>query len=299
MKSRSIIVISTLVLILVSSATLARADLSRKQTRKLIARMVGLTLSESSVRVRQVAMTGTDHAEATAEVELVFRLAQNEQGSWRISEVRTGQGRWEDLDTIAQAARFELSSDECDKGSPLSAASQLTAKRARCLIASLFHVELPSDAVRIKEVSPLGLPFGSRQSGLAVSLVRLDFQLAKSPGGWRVVALKSGNGMWQELAGVPAALDSIKRIRATEELNLMARALDAFHKDRGTFVVSEKQAVLIDHLSPRYLGRVIRVDPWHNPYEYLGDSDHFTLRSLGPDGKANTGDDLVVSNSGN
>jgi hypothetical protein len=53
--------------------------------------------------------------------------------------------------------------------------------------------------------------------------------------------------------------------------------------------------VLIDHLSPKYLIRVIRVDPWHRPYQYDGQQDHYSLRSLGPDGKPNTPDDIVVS----
>jgi hypothetical protein len=53
--------------------------------------------------------------------------------------------------------------------------------------------------------------------------------------------------------------------------------------------------VLIDHLSPRYLARVIRVDPWHRPYQYEGQPDRYSLRSLGPDGKPNTQDDIVVS----
>ena len=50
----------------------------------------------------------------------------------------------------------------------------------------------------------------------------------------------------------------------------------------------------IDYLTPRYLVQVIRVDPWHQPYKYLGERDHFTLRSTGPDGKADTPDDILV-----
>jgi hypothetical protein len=53
--------------------------------------------------------------------------------------------------------------------------------------------------------------------------------------------------------------------------------------------------VLIDHLSPHYLARVIRVDPWHRPYQYDGQQDRYSLRSFGPDGKPNTPDDIVVS----
>src|SRR5205085_1044204 len=34
--------------------------------------------------------------------------------------------------------------------------------------------------------------------------------------------------------------------------------------------VAKDSVTLLDHLSPRYLKRVIRIDPWHNPYRYEG-----------------------------
>jgi hypothetical protein len=52
---------------------------------------------------------------------------------------------------------------------------------------------------------------------------------------------------------------------------------------------------LIDHLNPRFLPRIIRVDPWHQPYEYEGTRTSFVLRSAGADAKPNTADDVVVS----
>ncbi len=75
---------------------------------------------------------------------------------------------------------------------------------------------------------------------------------------------------------------------------MIARALEKFRKERGFYVVSDSEAVAIDHLSPRYLARVIRVDPWHQPYKYLGERDHFVLRSTGPDAKDNTPDDIEL-----
>ena len=40
--------------------------------------------------------------------------------------------------------------------------------------------------------------------------------------------------------------------------------------------------------------RIIRIDPWHQPYEYKGTRNGFTLRSVGPDGKSNTADDIIL-----
>jgi len=155
--------------------------------------------------------------------------------------------------------------------------------------------KLLSDDVRIKDISPFGLSLGSESSALVTAIVRADFRFARDAGGWRVVEFKSGSRDWANVAELPASMDQLKRSAANDDLSTIAKALSDFRRDRGHFVVSDKESVLIDHLSPRYLIRVIRVDPWHRPYHYDGQQDRYLLRSLGPDGKADTPDDIVVS----
>jgi Type II secretion system (T2SS), protein G len=275
----------------------ARADLSKNQARKLIQTMAGWSLPGSAVRVASVNSSDAENAEVSAEIQTIFRLALID-GDWQLSEIRTGPERWERLDVIARAAQVELPAGECDAPSQFvrtRSSSELTNKRARCLIASLLGVQLPSDDVRIKDISPFGLSIGSESSALVTALVRADFRFARSTSGWRLVQFKSGNRDWVNVTDVPAGMDQIKRFTASEELSTIAKALSDFRRDRGSFVVSDKGSVLIDHLSPRYLTRVIRVDPWHHPYHYEGQQNTYSLRSLGPDGKPNTPDDIVVS----
>jgi hypothetical protein len=240
---------------------------------------------------------GADSADVSAELEMVFRLRLYE-GHWQLQEIRVGQDRWEQLAAIARAANAELPAGECDAPSEFASsksASELTNKRARCLVANVFGIPLPSDDVRIKEVSPFGLPLGSETPALVTALVRADFRLARDAKAWRVTEFKSGNRDWVSIPGLTAAIDQIKRTAASEDLSKIVKALSDFRRERGTFVVSDKESVLIDHLSPHYLPRVIRVDPWHRPYQYDGQQDHYSLRSVGPDGKPNTSDDIVVS----
>ena len=273
----------------------ARADLNQKQARKVIQTMTGWSLPNSAVRVRSVKWSGAESIEVSAEMELVFRLTLRD-GRWRLREIRVGQDRWERLDLIAQAVQAELPSDLCDGPSELARlSSELTTKHARCLVAALFGIALPSDQVRIKEISPFGLSIGSESAALVVTLVQVDFRLARDAKGWHVAELKSGARDWANVTAVPSKIDQLKRSAATDDLSLIASALDKFRRERGYFVVSDKESVLIDHLSPKYLARVIRVDPWQRPYEYEGQQDHYSLRSLGPDGKPNTPDDVVVS----
>ena len=275
----------------------ARADLSRSNARKLVQTMGGWSLPGSAVRIESFRSNGAEAAEVSAEIQAVFRLRLYE-GLWELREIRTGPDRWERLGGIARAAGVELPRAECNAPAQftnIKSPSELTNRRARCLVAALLGIQLPSDDVRIREVSPFGLSLGAESSALVTALVRVDFRFARDAGGWRVAEFKSGNRDWVSVAGIPAALDQVKRAVAADELSTIAKALDDFRRDRGYFVVSTSESVLIDHLSPRYLDRVVRIDPWHRPYHYEGQQDRYSLRSAGPDGKANTADDIVVS----
>jgi len=283
-------------LFLILSPSHARADLSKSQARKVIQTMAGWSLPGSAVRVSSVTSSG-EGAEVSAEIQTVFRVRMNE-GRWQLTEIRVGQDRWERLEVIAKAANVELPSGECDVPSEFArsrSADELTNRRARCLIAGLLGVALPSDDVRVKDISSFGLSIGSGSTALVTALVRADFRLVRGTGGWEVVGFKSGARDWVRIVDLPASIDQIKRTAATDELSTIAKALSEFQRDRGHFVVSDKESVLIDHLSPKYLARVIRIDPWHHPYHYDGQQDRYSLRSLGPDGKPNTPDDIVVS----
>src|SRR6185503_17164725 len=295
-QRRRVILIAVAFALLILAPIHARADLSKGQARKVIQTMAGWSLPGSAVRIASVTSSG-EGAEVSAEIQTVFRLRMNE-GRWQLTEIRTGQDRWEKLEVIAKAANVNLPSGECDAPSEFArsrSADELTNKRARCLIASLLGVTLPSEDVRVKDISSFGLPIGSDSSALVTALVRADFRLARGAGGWQVVEFKSGAREWARIVDLPSGIDQIKRSAATDELSTIAKALSEFRRERGHFVVSDKESVLVDHLSPKYLTRVIRLDPWHRPYHYDGQQDRYSLRSLGPDGKPNTPDDIVVS----
>jgi hypothetical protein len=280
-----------LCVLLCGAALPAFADISQKDARRALQNMLGWSLPSDAVRIRSV-RSSAEGAEVSAEIQTVFRLRLFEE-HWQLREIRTAPDRWERLEIIARAAGAELPAHECDAGAQL--ATELTTKRARCLVASLFGVTLPSDDVRIREISPFGLSVGSESAALVDAFVRADFRLARDGKGWRVAEFKSGNRNWVNVARLAAAIDGVKRTAATDELSTIAKALGDFRRERGSFVVSDSESVLIDHLSPRYLPRVIRVDPWYRPYQYDGQPDHYSLRSLGPDGKRDTPDDVVVS----
>ena len=286
-----------IVLVMLLAPAIARADLSSSQAKKLITKTAGMSLPSGSVRVQKPVMIEPDYAEAIAEIDLVFRLSRDSSGTWRVAEVRVGQDRWEYLQLIARAARRELAPSDCEKRNQFQQpmASDLSVRQARCLIAALFEIQLPSDWVRIKSISGLGIPLASEPSATVVSLVRFGVRFRKDRSGWYTTSFKTGMHDWISVEDIDKSLAAVKAEQARDEMRTLASALAKFRQERGTFVVSDKQPVLIDHLSPRYLRRVIRLDPWGNSYQYAGETDHFTLRSAGPDRKMATGDDIVFS----
>jgi Type II secretion system (T2SS), protein G len=169
------------------------------------------------------------------------------------------------------------------------AADDLSAKEARRLISRVAGIELPTEAVRVRSVSSLG------SSAVVEAEVSTAFRFVRGDDGkWRVAEIRTGDNRWEDLDMIARAVNQEKTERARAELETVATALTAFRRERGFYVEAANVSALVDQLNPLYLARVIRTDPWHRPYQYEGSRDRYTLRSLGLDGKANTGDDIVV-----
>ena len=169
------------------------------------------------------------------------------------------------------------------------AAGDLTPKEARKVIARLAGIELPSDAVRIKSISPMG------NSAVVVAQVETAFRLVNDKDKWRVAEIRTGDRRWEDMDLLVRALNAEKTSRVRAELETIATALEAFRRERGFYVEAKTEAALVDYLSPRYLAHVIRLDAWHRPYEYEGSRESYVLRSVGPDGKSGTSDDVVLA----
>ena len=169
------------------------------------------------------------------------------------------------------------------------AAGDLTPKEARRVIARLAGIELPSDAVRVKSISAMG------NSAVVVAQVETAFRFVNDKDKWRVAEIRTGDRRWEDMDLLIRALNAEKTSRVRAELETIATALESYRREHGSYIESKSQAALIDHLNPRYLARVIRVDPWHQPYEYEGTRASFVLRSSGPDRKANTADDIELA----
>ncbi|MCA1626414.1 MAG: type II secretion system protein GspG [Acidobacteria bacterium] len=83
----------------------ADKGLSKDEARKLIANLAGLELKKDAVNVTEVSTLGSS-ATVVAQVETAFRFVK-QNGKWYVVEIRTGEGKWEDVELLARALNTE------------------------------------------------------------------------------------------------------------------------------------------------------------------------------------------------
>lgn len=284
----------------------AEKAIKRDDARKLIAAASLFELNKEAVTIRQISPPGA-MATVLAGVKLGFRFVREEKGNWRVVEVRTGDRQWESFDLLARALggettttmRAELDAFAAELavlGKNRSAAAK-GAPEGRTPAADDRNEppkELKRGALSVKNPAIALAPTGSTAVVELEVETSVDF-VRDARGRWQVARVRVGNsGGFEAFDAFERALDAEKRARTRADLESLAAALMAYYRARGSFVVAETSAALVDHLNPRYTTAFIRFDPWHRPYEYKGGSEGFTLRSLGADGKPNTADDVTL-----
>ncbi len=290
----------------------AEKILSKDAARKAITRVAGLELPKDAVRIKAVTGTGTA-VEVAATIKTAFRLQQTEAGQWRVVEVRAGDRQWEEIELLTRALHVERTTPLITQ---LEALTAQFAERERIRAEKkLKEKDEPADnaqAQKKKQPAPpadaddlRAGPFVIKSFAPLLSSATVEteidtlFRLNKNARGqWQVLDAKLGDSAWADITALVRALDAEKATRAQADLAALAGALEAFRRERGFYAVADSAGALVDQLNPRYTNAIIRIDPWHRPYAYTGTRASFDLRSLGPDGKANTADDVVSDHAG-
>lgn len=169
-------------------------------------------------------------------------------------------------------------------------ARELGARDAREIIARSLGLD-KADNVHVKNISRTG----------SEAIVEAQFEAAfrftsDKDGKWQAVEVRTGDRKWESIELIRTAIQKEKTLRTSADLRTLATALEAYRRDNGSYVEAGNCSALIDNLSPKYLGSVIRLDAWSREFDYKGESGSYRLASLGPDGKPGTGDDIVFEN---
>jgi plasmid stabilization system protein ParE len=272
--------------------------LKQGDARKAIAATPGFGLRTGAVKILEIGPAGSSPVSVTAEVTEAFRLAwvEDERAPqaggvfkakrWRAVEFRTGDRAWEEFDTLAGAAGAERV-----EAARRAVEELVTEFDARVRESKGKSVEpLTRGPLTIKQLSAMS------SSAVAEVVVTATFHLSKDARGrWAVSEVVFGGEAVGGLDSLWRNADARKAELARKELAALRDALEAFRAERGFYVEARDSVVLLDHLSPRYLKHVIRIDPWRNPYRYEGTTASYTLASDGPDGKPDTADDVTLA----
>lgn len=272
--------------------------LKQSDARKAIAATQGFGLRTGAVKILEIGPAGSSPVSVTAEVTEALRLAWVEdEGApqtggvfktkrWRAVEFRTGDRAWEEFDALADAAgagRVEAARRAVEE--------LVTEFDARARESKGKAVEpLTRGPLKIKQLSAMS------SSAVAEVVVNATFRLSKDARGrWAVSEVVFGDEAVGQLDSLWQSVNARKAALARAQLSTLRDALEAFRAERGFYVVAKDSVVLLDQLNPRYLKRVIRIDPWRNPYRYEGTTASYTLASDGPDGKPDTADDVTLA----
>lgn len=170
-------------------------------------------------------------------------------------------------------------------------ARELGAREAREKIAAVLGLD-KADSVHIETISA-----GSGNEAIVEARFNAAFRFTTDKEGhWQAVEVRTGDRKWESIELIQTAVRKEKALRTTAELRTIVTALEAFRRERGYYVVADTNAALIDHLSPIYLNAVIRLDAWSRELQYKGSETAYRLASLGPDGKPDSGDEIVFEN---
>jgi plasmid stabilization system protein ParE len=271
--------------------------LKQSEARRVIAATEGFNLRTGAVKILEIGPAGSAPVSVSAEVTEALRLTWVADESapqpgvfiqkrLRAVEFRTGDRAWEEFDSLADAAGAERV-----EAARRAIEELVTEFDARVRESKGKSVEpLTRGPLTIKQLSAMG------SSAVAEVVVATTFHLSKDARDrWRVFEIVLGDETVSDLASIRQKADAHKASLARTELSTLRDALEAFRSERGFYVVAKDSVVLLDHLTPRYLKRVIRLDPWHNPYRYEGSAASYTLASDGPDRKPNTDDDVTLA----
>lgn len=302
--------------------------LKESDARRAVAEAPGFALRTSAVKVKEISPAGSTPVNVSAGVTVAFRFVRVEDERvpqtggafkvkrWRAVEFRTGDRSWEEFDLVADAVgreRLEAARRALEELVNEFEAQQLAAARASTVVVvPSVPVEgdgqdkkkdKKQDEAEKKAAEPLTRgPLTIKQlslmgsSAVAEVEVAAVFDVSKDARGkWRATSIGVGGETVRDLASLWLTVNARKAARVREDLAEMREALEAFRRERGLYVVGEDAVVLYDHLSPHYAKRIIRLDPWHNPYRYAGTQASYTLASDGPDGKRHTADDVTLS----
>ncbi len=169
-----------------------------------------------------------------------------------------------------------------------AARGKLSEGEARELIARAPGLSLKEDQIKVTQiVQP------TSDHAVVEATISTGFKYQRVDGKWVLKEVRVGLNRWEDVGLVIEAINREKSDRARKMLELIAKGVERYRNDFSSYPQGDFEG-LIDLISPRYLPKVIRLDPWSNPFVYQYSGSGYRLISVGADGTAGTQDDIVL-----
>jgi hypothetical protein len=162
---------------------------------------------------------------------------------------------------------------------------------ARARIVEIPQASLEKEDVQVLKVTRIG---GSE--AIAETRLKTAFRLEKVKDEWIVREVRIGNGQWEKIGNLSAALEAVKIDETKQMLERIADAIRKYRESTGNPPVFKDYITLSDQLSPKYLTPLIRLDSWRHPFwAERTETGAIILLSTGPDGRLATADDIRLT----
>lgn len=166
----------------------------------------------------------------------------------------------------------------------------VTRKSAEKLLVNLPSGILDSQDIEVRSVSQI-----SSSTALVETTVRAAFRVQKVKGEWVVREVRVGNGQWETIDNLLAALNLVKVDQTRQLLETIASSVGRYKEKNGRLPAFEDYAGLSDALYPDYLTEPNRLDAWRQPLRAFREgSDKIRYISAGPDEKPDSPDDIIL-----
>lgn len=171
------------------------------------------------------------------------------------------------------------------------ASRKISVNSARDAIVALPQGILEKDDVDIVHVTQTSNAFA-----VVETRVKTAFRMQKVDETWEIRDIRIGNGQWEKVEDLEAALTQVKTKQTRLLLDQVAASVREYRGDTGKMPEFEDYVGLSDVLAPKYMTPLIRLDSWRNPLRAKAvNTDSILVTSAGPDLRYDTDDDISLT----
>jgi len=135
----------------------------------------------------------------------------------------------------------------------------------------------------------------SDKRAIAETTVELAFQFERDTTGspWHISAVRLGDQNWLSLPELLQAVNEGRRRETAGALRKLDAGVAAYRQRNGAAPLASTITALSDLLHPQYMSDLVLADAWGHPIQIEATNTVLRFRSLGPDGRRDTPDDVV------